>query len=412
VEPGIWGPELEDILNRAPETLAAARAYTCGHFPQSFEHSSVGGWVVTRGAGQNSTYYGKIEDILYALEMVYPGGVITTPLYPRSATGPDFRQILTGSEGTFGVVTSVTLRVFRHLSKATRRFACLFKTWEDALDAYREVMQSEVGFPSVFRLSDPEETDVAMRTYHIHSTPADTILRALGYAPMQRCLLLGTSGGEEDHARLVANKVNAVCRRKHAFPLTPFRVVQSWEKSRFTDPFLREDLADFGILIDTLECAVPWSRLQEVHESVRKVVKARPQTVCMTHLSHAYPQGANLYFIFIARMTDISEYLTLQYSVLEAIQKSGAAMSHHHGIGKQTAPWLEKQIGAPCMDVLRVLKAHFDPRGVLNPGGTLGLDMTSEQAGKNWGIVKAEKTRSAGKAELEKKLQEKRRKYE
>jgi alkyldihydroxyacetonephosphate synthase len=412
VEPGIWGPELEDILNRAPETLAAARAYTCGHFPQSFEHSSVGGWVVTRGAGQNSTYYGKIEDILYALEMVYPGGVITTPLYPRSATGPDFRQILTGSEGTFGVVTSVTLRVFRHLSKATRRFACLFKTWEDALDAYREVMQSEVGFPSVFRLSDPEETDVAMRTYHIHSTPADTILRALGYAPMQRCLLLGTSGGEEDHARLVANKVNAVCRRKHAFPLTPFRVVQSWEKSRFTDPFLREDLADFGILIDTLECAVPWSRLQEVHESVRKVVKARPQTVCMTHLSHAYPQGANLYFIFIARMTDISEYLTLQYSVLEAIQKSGAAMSHHHGIGKQTAPWLEKQIGAPCMDVLRVLKAHFDPRGVLNPGGTLGLDMTSEQAGKNWGIVKAGKTRSAGKAELEKKLQEKRRKYE
>jgi alkyldihydroxyacetonephosphate synthase len=157
---------------------------------------------------------------------------------------------------------------------------------------------------------------------------------------------------------------------------------------------------------------VPWSRLQEVHESVRKVVKARPQTVCMTHLSHAYPQGANLYFIFIARMTDISEYLTLQYSVLEAIQKSGAAMSHHHGIGKQTAPWLEKQIGAPCMDVLRVLKAHFDPRGVLNPGGTLGLDMTSEQAGKNWGIVKAGKTRSAGKAELEKKLQEKRRKYE
>ena len=105
VEPGIWGPELEDILNRAPETLSASRAYTCGHFPQSFEHSSVGGWVVTRGAGQNSTYYGKIEDILYSLEMVYPGGVIRTPNYPRSATGPDMRQILAGSEGTFGVVT-------------------------------------------------------------------------------------------------------------------------------------------------------------------------------------------------------------------------------------------------------------------------------------------------------------------
>ena len=183
VEPGIWGPELEDILNRAPEILSASRAYTCGHFPQSFEHSSVGGWVVTRGAGQNSTYYGKIEDILYSLEMVYPGGVIRTPPYPRSATGPDFRQILAGSEGTFGVVTSVTLRVFRHTPQTTRRYAWLFRSWEDALETYREVMQSESGFPSVFRLSDPEETDVAMRTYHIHGTPADSLLRTLGLSP-------------------------------------------------------------------------------------------------------------------------------------------------------------------------------------------------------------------------------------
>ena len=413
VEPGIWGPELEDILNRAPETLSASRAYTCGHFPQSFEHSSVGGWVVTRGAGQNSTYYGKIEDILYSLEMVYPGGVIRTPDYPRSATGPDMRQILAGSEGTFGVVTSVTLRVFRHTPQTTRRYAWLFRSWEDALETYREVMQSESGFPSVFRLSDPEETDVAMRTYHIHGTPADSLLRTLGFKPMQRCLLLGTSGGQEDHARLVANRVNALCRRKKAFPLTPFRVVQSWEKSRFTDPFLREDLSDFGILIDTLECAVPWSKLMEVHAGVRAVVKARPQTVCMTHLSHAYPQGANLYFIFIARMSDISEYLELQYSVLEAIQKTGAAMSHHHGIGKQTSPWLEEQIGAECMGVIRALKDHFDPRGILNPGGTLGLDMSAEQAGKRWGIpAEGKPARLAGKAELEKKLAEKRRKYE
>ena len=412
VEPGIWGPELEDILNRAPEILSASRAYTCGHFPQSFEHSSVGGWVVTRGAGQNSTYYGKIEDILYSLEMVYPGGVISTPPYPRSATGPDFRQILAGSEGTFGVVTSVTLRVFRHTPQTTRRYAWLFRSWEDALETYREVMQSESGFPSVFRLSDPEETDVAMRTYHIHGTPADSLLRSLGYQPMQRCLLLGTSGGQEDHARLVANRVNSLCRRKRAFPLTLFRVVQSWEKSRFTDPFLREDLSDFGILIDTLECAVPWSKLMQVHAGVREVVKARPRTVCMTHLSHAYPQGANLYFIFIARISEISEYLEMQYSVLEAIQKTGAAMSHHHGIGKQTAPWLVEQIGNPCMDVLHALKNHFDPRGILNPGGTLGLGMTPEQAGKRWGIVKKGKTNAANKAELEHKLQEKRLKYE
>jgi alkyldihydroxyacetonephosphate synthase len=150
----------------------------------------------------------------------------------------------------------------------------------------------------------------------------------------------------------------------------------------------------------------------EVHAGVRAVIKARPQTVCMTHLSHAYPQGANLYFIFIARMSDISEYLELQYSVLEAIQKTGAAMSHHHGIGKQTSPWLEEQIGAECMGVIRVLKNHFDPRGVLNPGGTLGLDMSAEQRRKHWSITDTKKARVPGKAELEKKLQEKRRKLE
>jgi alkyldihydroxyacetonephosphate synthase len=168
--------------------------------------------------------------------------------------------------------------------------------------------------------------------------------------------------------------------------LTPFQVTQRWEKSRFTDPYLREDLMDFGILIDTLECAVTWEQAPEVHARVRQFVKSRPQTICMTHLSHAYPQGTNLYFIFIARITDIDEYLRLQYGILEAMQQSGAAISHHHGIGKQTGPWLKGQIGAACMDVIRALKSHFDPHNVLNPGGTLGLDMNAEQRQKRWGM--------------------------
>jgi alkyldihydroxyacetonephosphate synthase len=143
---------------------------------------------------------------------------------------------------------------------------------------------------------------------------------------------------------------------------------------------------DFGILIDTLECAVTWEQVPQVHACVRAFVKSRPQTICMTHLSHAYPQGTNLYFIFIARISEIDEYLRLQYGILEAIQRSGAVMSHHHGIGKQTAPWLEQQIGTPCMDVVRALKEHFDPNHILNPGGTLGLDMSQEQQEKKWGF--------------------------
>jgi alkyldihydroxyacetonephosphate synthase len=388
VQAGIWGPELEHILNNAPKTLGAKRRYTCGHFPQSFDHSSVGGWVVTRGAGQNSTYYGKIEDMVIAQEYVTPIGVFKTPEYPRSATGPDFDQIMIGSEGTFGILMNVTLKLCRYTPENTRRFSYLFKNWEDARNAYREIMQGEFGYPSIFRLSDQEETDVAMRTYHVHGTPADTLLRWLGYQPMQRCLLLGTADGDAGFTRLVAQKVKRICKSYHAFTLTPFRVTQAWERSRFTDPFIREDLMDFGIMIDTLECAVTWSQMAEVHEKVRSVIKRRPHTICMTHLSHAYPQGTNLYFIFVARVEDINEYITLQYSVLEAILKAGAAVSHHHGIGKQTAPWFEEQVGEQWVDVIRVLRNHFDPNQIMNPGGTLALDMTDEQRNKRWGFRK------------------------
>jgi alkyldihydroxyacetonephosphate synthase len=249
-----------------------------------------------------------------------------------------------------------------------------------------------------------------MRTYHIHGTAADSLLQSMGYKPMERCLLLGTADGDPDFSKLVARKVKAICKKYHAFTLTPFKVVQSWEKSRFTDPFMREDMMDFGVMIDTLECGVTWAQMEKVHREVRKVVRNRPRTVCMTHLSHAYPQGANLYFIFIARITDINEYLSLQYSILEAILKAGASMSHHHGIGKQTAPWLEEQIGTPAIEVIRVLRDHFDPQHVMNPGGTLGLDMSPEQKAKRWGFRK-EKPKALSKVELEKRLQERRRKY-
>ena len=308
VQPGIYGPALEDVLNHAPEHFGAGGRYTCGHFPQSFEHSSVGGWVVTRGAGQNSTYYGKIEDLVISQEYVTPIGTFRTQDHPRTATGPDFDHIMIGSEGCFGTLTAVTLRIFKHQPKNTKRFSYLFKSWQEAVHAYREIMQGEFGYPSVFRLSDPEETDTAMRIYHIHGTIADKLLRFLGYQPMQRCLLLGTVDGDPDFTRLVKKKIHTICRHKQAFRLTPFGVTQRWEHSRFTDPYMREDLNDFGVVIDTLECAVTWEQLPKVHAQVRSWVKQHPATICMTHISHAYPQGANLYFIFIIRYTGINHY--------------------------------------------------------------------------------------------------------
>jgi len=374
VEAGMSGPELERILRRAPATLGAAREYTCGHLPQSFEYSVVGGWVVTRGAGQNSTYYGKIEDMVTAQDYVCPRFDLRTRDVPAAAAGPDIDQIMMGSEGSFGILCSVTLKVRRYMPRNTRRFSFVFRGWEEAKEAAREIVQGEFGYPSVFRLSDPEETDVALKLYGVDGTILDALMTARGYRPGERCLLLGTADGEAGFARHLKRMAKRICGRHGALYATGW-VQKSWERGRFRDPYLREDLQDYGIVIDTLECAVTWTNLEKVHAGVREFCHSRPDTICMTHMSHFYPQGCNLYFIFIAKMEKREEYLAYQGGILDAIQRLGATMSHHHGIGKMTAPWLEGDVGPEALRLFRALKRHFDPNNVMNPGGTLALDL-------------------------------------
>ena len=378
VEAGMSGPKLEETLNNAVSTLGAKRAYTCGHFPQSFEYSSVGGWAVTRGAGQNSSYYGKIEDIVISQEYVTPVGIIKSDEFPRNATGPSIDQIMMGSEGTFGILTHVTLRVFKYMPENRKKFSYVFKDWENGLNAAREIMQGEFGFPSVFRLSDPEETSIAFRLYGVADTVIDKMLAAKGYKDGKRVLMLGWSEGEKHFSKNVAKQIDKICK-KHGAMYTTSIVTKGWEKGRFTDPYLREDMGDYGLMLDTLECSVNWDNFTNVYENVRRFCKSRPDTICMTHMSHFYPQGANLYFIFEAKMNDLDEYLEYQRGIMDNIQKYGAAMSHHHGIGKMTAPWLEAQIGKNQMDIYRALKQHFDPDNLMNPGGTLGLDLPEDQ---------------------------------
>lgn len=378
VEAGMSGPKLEETLNNAVSTLGAKRAYTCGHFPQSFEYSSVGGWAVTRGAGQNSSYYGKIEDIVISQEYVTPIGIIKSDEFPRNATGPSIDQIMMGSEGTFGILTHVTLRVFKYMPENRKKFSYVFKDWENGLNAAREIMQGEFGFPSVFRLSDPEETSIAFRLYGVADTVIDKMLAAKGYKDGKRVLMLGWSEGEKQFSKNVAKQIDKICK-KHGAMYTTSIVTKGWEKGRFTDPYLREDMGDYGLMLDTLECSVNWDNFTNVYENVRRFCKSRPDTICMTHMSHFYPQGANLYFIFEAKMNDLDEYLEYQRGIMDNIQKYGAAMSHHHGIGKMTAPWLEAQIGKNQMDIYRALKQHFDPDNLMNPGGTLGLDLPEDQ---------------------------------
>jgi alkyldihydroxyacetonephosphate synthase len=181
VQAGMSGPALEDLLNNAPENLGAKRRYTCGHFPQSFEYSSVGGWVVTRGAGQNSTYYGKIEDIVIAQEYVTPRGVFKTNEIPRCATGPDFDQIMMGSEGTFGILTNVTLQLRRYLRKTAAATVICSRTGRTPGRLPRD-HAGGFGFPQ-FSASPTPKNPMCHELYHIEGTIADTVLKLFGYQP-------------------------------------------------------------------------------------------------------------------------------------------------------------------------------------------------------------------------------------
>jgi alkyldihydroxyacetonephosphate synthase len=377
VEAGIQGPAYEKSLNHAPELFRAKRRYTGGHFPQSFEYSSVGGWISALGSGQSSSYYGDMYDLVLSQEVVTPAGSVRTLEYPGTATGPKVNDILKGSEGTFGVLVSATLKVFRYMPANRRRFSYLFPAWEAAVNAAREISQGEFGMPAVFRISDPEETDVALKLYGVEGTILDRLIRLRGYRPMERCLYIGTTEGERGFSRNAAKNVRRICRAHGAMSLTGYPA-KRWEHGRYTDPYMREDLNDYGILIDTLESGVTWDNLHRLHQGVRDFIKSRPRTVCMTHASHFYPQGTNLYFIFIARMNDLDEYRRFQAGIIDRIETCGGSLSHHHGVGRLMAPWMERHLGTAQMEVLRALKRHFDPNGIMNPGGTLGLDLSSD----------------------------------
>ena len=372
VQPGMLGPSYEEALNNAPARFSTKRAYTCGHFPQSFEYSSVGGWVITLGAGQASTYYGDAYDIVFSQEYVTPVGTFKTLDFPATATGPKVNDIMKGSEGTFGILVEVTMKIFRYTPENRARFSFMFPTWKSAVDASREIMQSEFGKPAIFRISDPEETDRGLKLYGMPSF-LEPVFALRGFKPMQRCLCMGNVEGDRDYTRMVARKIKRIARKHDAMYLTGY-AARKWEKTRYTEPYMREDLGDYGILIDTLEAGVTWDNLHRLHEGVRTYIKSRPNTMCMTHASHFYPQGTNLYFIFIACMNDPEEYRKFQHGIIDNIQKHGGSLSHHHGVGRMIGPWMETHLGQEQMAVLRALKQHFDPHNIMNPGGVLGLD--------------------------------------
>jgi alkyldihydroxyacetonephosphate synthase len=373
VQAGMQGPAFEEALNRAKKQFSTKYNYTCGHFPQSFEYSSVGGWFVTLGSGQQSSYYGDAGDLVLGVEIVTPVGTIVTKHFPASANGPKIMDMIKGSEGVFGIVTELTWRLFKYMPENRRYFSFIFPSWEMAVEASRQISQGEYGMPAVFRISDPEETHFGLKLYGLEGSIIDKLMIMKGYKPMQRCLFLASADGEKHFTKLVKKRTKRICKKYGAMYLTSYPI-KKWEPGRYKDPYMREDLMDFGVIIDTLETSVMWDNLHKVHRECRAYIKNRPETICMAHSSHFYMHGTNLYFIFIIKENDLNQYLEFQTGLIDTIEKSGGSLSHHHGVGRMIGRLMPKHLGEEQMQILKALKKHFDPNNIINPGSQLGLN--------------------------------------
>ncbi len=367
VQSGIYGPAFEDELNK--------QGFTCGHFPQSFEYSTVGGWVAARGAGQASTGYGKIEDMVVALKAVTPAGIIETKEFPRTAQGWDIFRLFIGSEGTLGIITEVTLNIHNFRPQNTSYASFIFKSFEQAVEAMRKMIQSEYGRPHLFRISDPDETDIAFKTKGFDNSMSDRVLKGLGFMPGRRSLMFVAVEGERDYTKFVLKKIKKTAKEEKGFSIGKSPVIK-WLDQRYSSAYMRDPLMDLGIMSDTLETAVTWENLLKVWSATHDYVSRRPKTVFMIHISHVYESGANLYFTFLSPMekgNEKDDFSAFHKGLVNTIIENGGSLSHHHGVGRVLAPYMEKHLGKTSMEVLAAVKKHFDPNNIMNPGGTLGL---------------------------------------
>lgn len=344
VQPGTFGDDLE-------RTLRADHSLTLGHWPQSMALSTVGGWLACRSAGQYSTRYGKIEDMTAAIDVVLADGraIALGGRAPRAATGPDLLQTFLGSEGTLGVITSATLRA-NPVPPAERRGAWGFANFLEGLDACRRILRRGAT-PAVLRLYDERES---RRSFDVEG----------------RSVLVVLDEAEPRLADAVLHIAQEEC--SGAEPLD-VALVQRWLDHR-NDVSGLGSAVEQGVVVDTCEVAASWSSLPALYEAGVAAVKAVPGSwVCSAHQSHAYRDGACLYFTFAGqRDGDADGYYRDAWSALmQATLDHGGALSHHHGIGIVRASFLRRSLG-PAFDVLQSVKDALDPGGILNPG-KLGL---------------------------------------
>ncbi len=374
VQAGAFGPDLERQLN--------AQGWTLGHFPDSFTHSTLGGWIATRSSGMQSDRYGDIADLTRAVRVVTPSGLLVTRPVPHTSTGPSVREMVLGSEGRLGVITEATVHV-RRVPERRVILGYLFPTWAEGLAAMRDIAAGEAA-ASVTRVSDANETRFLFATKQSSSSLDRVKSRALTEFLQRRrdfdldamCLAFVGYEGSQGH---VAEQRKAVGRivGRHGGLCIGASPGELYDQKKFDTPYIRDFLLDRGALADVSETAAPWSRLPTVYDTVMAAAHGAFDELgvrgyIMCHLSHSYHAGACLYFTFAfkpsARDGGLAEYDLVKSAIQQAFMDSGATLSHHHAVGTEHARWLEQDISAPGVAMLQALFTGVDPGSNLNPG--------------------------------------------
>lgn len=374
VEAGIYGPNLESALHE--------KGLTLGHFPQSYEFSSLGGWIAHGGAGQNSDRYGRARDWLVGAKLATPRGLIDTRAFPASSAGPDLNALILGSEGAFGIVTEATVRL-RARPRMRDYRGYLFPNFEQGAAAIRMASQQELS-PAMLRLSDANET----RFFRGHAAAQSAISASRQITDLylrlrrfdsQACAMISGFEGEPNEVEEGRRRFAAIAGRLGAISLGK-GIGRRWLKDRFYGPYLRDPMLDRGVGVDTLETSANWTNLESLHAAVCAALRSamretapRPDArgVVLCHISHSYIDGASLYFtVIFPRLLDdeIGQWRKIKKAASDAIVSNGGTISHHHGVGLDHLPWIEAEKGALGIDVLRAIKRAVDPQGVLNPG--------------------------------------------
>ena len=331
---GITGPQLEEILNNANEYFTNVTGrYTLGHIPESFEFSTVGGWVASRSVGQNSMRYGGIDDILLSSRYITPKGIMETDVCTRDSCLPAIDEIMLGSEGKFGILVSCTLKVRKYTYETKKAFSYMFKNWESAVSCAREMVQREICMPSFLRVCDNGSTEIISKMSRFVSKGI-LGLRIRGENEKNKCLLIGYVEGEKGFATYNRRAIGRLCTRFGGVSATSY-LNRKWDKTRFNDAYIRDILQDYSIVVDKFVCPLRWSELQEVY-SIAADYFNDIGVLNMMHLQDISTYGASLMISYARKYKDIQEYQDFHKETLDMLITAGVKCPHSYSLGRTT----------------------------------------------------------------------------